>query len=100
MSPAHVLAFTPNDPKAHYYYGEIHRLSDKSSEGRKQALARYRKAVDLDPELAEPYRAMGLLYYKSGNKEEAKRAFRRYIELDPKAKDRNQIKDYIVELGG
>jgi predicted Zn-dependent protease len=93
-----VLAFTPNDPIAHYYYGEIHRLSDKSSEGEKRALARYRKAVKLDPQLAAPYRAIGLLHYKKGNKEEAKKAFRRYLELEPKAKDRNRIKDYIVEL--
>ena len=55
--------------------------------------------MKLDPKLAEPYRAMGLLYYKRGKKEEAKKAFRRYLDLEPKAKDRNRIKDYIIELG-
>ena len=93
-----VLAITPNDAKAHYYYGEIYRLSKKTAEGEGKALAKYRKAIELDPELGEAYRAMGFLYYKRGNKEEAKKAFRRYLELEPKAKDRNQIKDYIVEL--
>ncbi|MFQ5692689.1 MAG: tetratricopeptide repeat protein, partial [Nitrospinota bacterium] len=95
-----VLAVTPNDPKAHYYYGEIFRLSKKTPEGERQALAQYRKAIELDPELAEAHRAIGLLYYKKGDKEKAKKAFRRYLELKPKAKDRDQIKDYIVELGG
>ncbi|MBI2881211.1 MAG: M48 family metalloprotease [Candidatus Tectomicrobia bacterium] len=95
-----VLAVTPNDARAHYYYGEIHRLSEKTPRGEEEALGRYRRAVDLDPELAEAYRSMGLLYYKRGDRENAKAALRRYLDLNPKAADRQQIKDYIVELGG
>ena len=95
-----VLAITPNDPKAHYYFGEIHRLSDKSDAGQLKAIVRYERAVELDPDLAEAYKGMGLLYSKQGNQEKAKAAFRRYLELRPKAKDRQQIKDYIVELSG
>ncbi|MFQ5912417.1 MAG: M48 family metalloprotease [Nitrospinota bacterium] len=93
-----VLAITPNDAKAHYYYGEIYRLSEKTPEGEEKALARYLEAIELDPELSEVYRAMGFLHYKRGERENAKRAFRRYLDLNPDAKDRNQIKDYIVEL--
>ena len=95
-----VLAITPNDAKAHYYYGEIHRLSDGSGQGQQKAIESYEKAVSYDPELADAYKGLGLLHYKQRNREKAKEAFRKYLELQPRAKDRQRIKDYIVELGG
>lgn len=94
-----VLAITPNDPRAHYYHGEIHRLSDGSEQGRQKAIESYEKAVSYDPELAGAYKGLGLLHYKQKNREKAKEAFRKYLELRPKAEDRQQIKDYLVELG-
>ncbi len=100
-----VLDLTPNDPVAHYLTGQI--IEKRSAEAKDRAAAdrqldraleAYEEAARLDPGYADPYRAIGILRYKNGEKEEALRAFHRYLELKPDAPDARQIKDYILEL--
>ena len=44
---------------------------------------------------------MGLAAYKMEDKEKALEAFQRYLRLaKEKAEDRDQVNEYIVELGG
>lgn len=93
-----VLSQTPTDPTAHFYYGELHRLSDKTPKGEELALTRYQRAVEYDPQYAPAYRAMGFIYYKQKKREEARAAFERYLSLEPNAKDRAQIREYLLEL--
>ena len=95
-----VLAITPNDPKSHYYYGMFYKLSEKTRECEEKALRRFEKALELDSSLFLVYREMGLLYIKRGEKKKARQAFLQYLKRAPTAKDRDQIKDYLVELGG
>lgn len=95
-----VLAITPNDPKLHYYYGMLYRLSEKTRAGEEKALRGFKKSIELDSSLPVVYREMGLLYSKRGEKRKARQAFLQYLKLAPTAKDRNQIKEYLVELGG
>jgi beta-barrel assembly-enhancing protease len=61
------------------------------------ALGEYRRAVTLDATYAEPYRAMGLVLYKRGDKAAARKAFEKYLSLSPAAKDRAYIEAYLVE---
>jgi len=100
-----VLAATPQDPVAHLYYGDLHRLQSQRAGGvaRKTqlaslALAAYEKAAELDPARPEPYRQLGFLYYQQKDTARAREAFQKYLALKPDAADAGRIKDYLIEL--
>ncbi|HXH28957.1 MAG TPA: M48 family metalloprotease [Candidatus Polarisedimenticolia bacterium] len=100
-----VLDLTPNDPVAHDVYGQLYEKQaaeakdpDEAARLTKQALDKYEEASRLDSTYADPYRAIGILRYKAGDRPEALAAFKRYLELKPAAADAQQVKDYILEL--
>jgi beta-barrel assembly-enhancing protease len=93
-----VLAVAPSDAKAHFYLGELYRKQRKAPADVEQAIAAYQKASEHDPSYPEPQRSLGLLYYTSGKKAEARQAFERYLELKPHADDRQQLREYLLEL--
>ncbi len=100
-----VLTLTPNDAVAHCLAGQIAEKRAADAKDRAvadrledEAIAAYEEAIRLDPRYADPHRAIGVLRYKSQDKEKALAAFRRYLELKPDASDAQQIKDYILEL--
>jgi len=100
-----VLDLTPNDPVAHYLTGQIAEkrmaeTKDRAAGDREldRALQAYDRAVQLDAHYADPYRAIGILRLKNGDKERARTAFERYLELRPDAPDAQQIKDYLLEI--
>jgi len=100
-----VLELTPNDPVAHYLAGQIaeKRMAEAKERAARdaqldRALEEYAKAQRLEPRYADPYRAIGILRYKNGEKDKALEAFKRYLELKPDAPDAQQIRDYILEL--
>ncbi len=93
-----VIALAPTDAKAYYYLGELYRKQRKDPAGVEHAIAAYQKAVEHDPSYAEPQRSLGLLYYTSGKKAEARQAFERYLQLKPNAEDRQQVREYLLEL--
>ncbi len=100
-----VLDVTPNDPVAHLYYGDWHRLraqqakngADKAT-GVQRALAGYERAVELDPGFADPYRQLGFLYYQQRQSAKARGAFEKYLALKPDAPDARRIREYLEEL--
>ena len=100
-----VLAVTPQDPVAHLYYGDLHRLraqrarsmNEEKAEAQ-EALASYERAIEIDPALAEPHRQLGLLYYQRKDIRSAKEAFERYLALKPAAPDAARIKGYVLQL--
>jgi predicted Zn-dependent protease len=100
-----VLAVTPQDPVAHLYYGDLHRLRaqrartmDAERDKAQEAIASYERAIELDPALAEPHRQLGLLYYQRKDMTSARAAFEKYLALKPAAPDAARIKGYILEL--
>ncbi len=100
-----VLALTPKDPVAFYLYGRLHekqaseaRDSGQAARLEDKALAMYDEASRLDPRYADPYKSIGILRHKAGNKAAALAAFRRYLELKPDAQDAQQIRDYVLEI--
>ncbi|HXH12104.1 MAG TPA: tetratricopeptide repeat protein [Alphaproteobacteria bacterium] len=93
-----VIAIAPSDAKAHYYLGELYRKQRQDPADVEQAVAAYQRAVAYDATFAEPHRSLGLLYYISGQKDEARQAFERYLELKPQADDRQQVREYLLEL--
>ena len=93
-----VLAVAPTDAKAHFYLGELYRKQRRAPADVEQAIPAYHKAVEPDPSYAEPQRSLGLVYYTTGKKAEARQAFERYLELKPYADDRQQLREYLIEL--
>jgi predicted Zn-dependent protease len=100
-----VLATAPDDAVAHLHYGDLHRLqaqraADAGARAKhaRQALARYERAIALDPALAEPHRQLGLLYHAQQDAAQARAAFERYLVLRPDAPDARRIREYVAEL--
>jgi len=57
----------------------------------KAAQASFEAALKLDPALPSAHRGMGMVYVLLGKNAEAKTEYRRYLELDPNAADKDQI---------
>jgi predicted Zn-dependent protease len=93
-----VLAVVPTDAKAHYYLGELYRKQRRDPADVEHAITAYQNAAEYDPSYPEPQRNLGLLYYTRGKRAEARQAFERYLELKPQAEDRQQVREYLLEL--
>jgi beta-barrel assembly-enhancing protease len=100
-----VLAADPDDPVALCHDGEVLRLRGQLSDGpertdaTRRAIERYRRAVELDPRYAEPFRQLGLLYYDVGDRVQARQAFERYLALEGSTSDTRRIREYLAVLG-
>lgn len=62
------------------------------------ALAYLKRAIELDPNLAEAYRELGKLYEMIDDPANAITAYRKYIQLKPDAWDRPLVEQWIVAL--
>lgn len=100
-----VLALTPDDPVAHLYYGDLHRLQAQRAVApaaraahARRARERYERAVALDPSLAQSHRQLGLLHYQERDAVRARAAFERYLTLQPDAADAARIREYLLQL--
>ena len=85
-------------PEAAYYLGEAYRL--RNNEGDPELAKReYTLSLELAPGFAPAYRALGLMHYRHGEKGLAAPLFRRYLELEPCAPDREYIETYLKNTG-
>jgi predicted Zn-dependent protease len=94
------LAHKPGSARGHVMLGELHRRSGDDAAHVASAVAAYREAVRLDPDLAASRRELGLLYWNQGEPALARAELRRYIELAPEAVDRPIVEGYLDELAG
>ena len=78
-----------------YYKGEVYFARSKDDDLEK-AIKHYKKSINLEPDFYLPYRRLGLIYYKK-NDQKFKEYFRKYVNLNPDAKDRLMIESYISE---
>jgi len=86
----------PNDARGYYLLGEIHR--QRSQEGdEEEAKKLFRLALQVDENLPDPYRAVGMLYFNEGNKKRAMANFNAYLKRAPRAGDRDFILEYIKQ---
>jgi hypothetical protein len=63
------------------------------------ALASLRTALAGNPNFAPTWRGLGLVFEKLGEKDQARAAFKRYLQLAPSAGDTEQIKTRMERLG-
>lgn len=78
-------------------------LFNKGKESLKQndyveALSSFREALRMDPEFAEVYREMGLIYRQRKEEQRALRALKIYLQLKPDASDKTIVQGWIEEL--
>jgi predicted Zn-dependent protease len=92
-------AALPEDARPHLLLGELARRGN-APEAAASALASYRRAIALDPRLAEAWRGLGLQLQRSGDHAEARRALARYLELAPDAPDRAHVRAYLQTTPG
>jgi predicted Zn-dependent protease len=90
------LNANPDDPRAYYLLGELcrQRAQEKDIARAKEY---YKKAILLDPLYPEPYKAVGLIYYKEGEKRLARRSFESCLALSPHEADRAYIRGYLEQ---
>jgi hypothetical protein len=63
------------------------------------ALATLRTSLSSNPKFAPTWRGLGLVYEKLGDHGQARSAFKRYLQLAPRAGDADQIRDRMERLG-
>lgn len=98
------------EDKIAFYRGEVFRRrgneGDPDAEeldGRRDDIDRafdhYRKAADMNTQIPEAYRSLGLMYEAKDMPSKAKQAYLKYLELMPDAKDAKMIKYMIDSMG-
>ena len=75
-----VVSWLPDKQNAWYRLGTIHALAGRHDE----AIAAFKKAIELDPKNAYPWNGLGNVYDDLGRHDEAIAAYNKAIELDPK----------------
>lgn len=91
------LQQAPQDPPTLSLLGEVLRQQGKPDD-LPLAIRAYAAAIAGAPDYPEPYRGLGLLYYKQQQREPALHLFARYLALVPHATDRGYIEAYIRTL--
>lgn len=88
-----------NPGELHYFQGELHRLRGEEEEGDEaKAVEAYKTAIDTGAAPPEAHRALGLVYWSAGRKDEARDAFEAYIEVAPEAEDRAMVDYYLQQF--
>lgn len=88
------LITKPEDARAYYLLGEIFRQRDRQNDT-SAALKNFEKAISLNPSFSEPHKAMGLIYYKDGDRRLAKSFFESCLLLSPDTPDKAYIQGYL-----
>ena len=92
------LERNPNDAAALYYKGKI--LWDTGGiNSAEQVIQAFRSAAAADRNFADPYRELGLVYYKLDRHEAAADAFETYLKMRPNAEGTDEIRAYLSRVG-
>ncbi len=82
----------------YYYQGEMYRLRHKDGDVEKAKQA-YQQALGYAEAPAATHRELGIIYMRSGDAQQARAAFERYLRLKPGADDAAMIQTYLNKLG-
>lgn len=81
----------------HFFQGELHRLRAEPDDQEKAVVA-YQKALEFPNAPPEAHRALGLFYFKAGEKPKAREALEGYLDLKPDGADHEMIREYLRQL--
>lgn len=83
----------PDDYRGSFFEAKLLIAEGKSDEAIKKLLSSLEKNQNFE----ESNKEIGLLYYKKGEKDKSAPYFRKYLELNPAAKDKEYIRRYLNE---
>ena len=66
---------------------------------RRESLAEAERAVKLNPKWADAYVIIGGVHQDAGEMDDAKRAYQRYLELDPRGQFAGDLRAIVDRLG-
>jgi predicted Zn-dependent protease len=87
------LTFKAEDARAYYWLGETFR----QQENQERAKAYFDRSIEINPAYPDPYKAIGMIYYKSGERGRAKGYFETCLALSPTLPDRSYIEGYLED---
>jgi predicted Zn-dependent protease len=90
------LQIKPDDTRAYFLLGEIYRQRGQADDAQR-ALSYYNRAISLDPNFADPHKAIGLIHYKKGDRTLAKKFFESCLQLSPNSPDKAYIQGYLKQ---
>jgi predicted Zn-dependent protease len=93
-SAERAMRLRPTDARTVCAVAETYRRQPGAAD-RDAAARYYREALALDAKLPEAHRGLGLELMKSGDRDGAAQAFRRYLQLAPDAADQAHIQEFI-----
>lgn len=86
------LTVRPDDARALYLRGKARSRIEQDSDG---ALVDYQEAIDLDRSFAPAYQAIGIIHFKAGRLQLARRYLETSLALAPQARDNAFIEGYL-----
>ncbi len=95
----------PDDASGYFYRGELYRQRQDHDKRKKErdktpdypmALESYERAIGLDSGFAQAYREKGKVLQKLGRNDEAKIVLQKYLEINPDAKDREYVEQFLL----
>jgi tetratricopeptide (TPR) repeat protein len=92
------LSMRPDNARIYFLMGEIYRQRHQNQTEITRAETCYKRAIDLDDNYAEPHRALGLLYYKTGLSNAAKPHLEVSLTLAPEAPENGYIRKYLSRI--
>ncbi len=87
----------PDNARGHFCMAEVYRQMGKE-EDKDNAIEAYSRAIQCDPAYPEPHKGLGMIYFKQKRYEKSRSAFEQYLLLDPDAKDKGYIEQYIRRM--
>lgn len=86
----------PNDAKVYYLLGEIEN-QERGDNGLERAIDNYKKAISIDSSCPEPYREIGLIYFKQKDKRRAIEFLEQYLYLSKESADKAYVEEYLKQ---
>lgn len=94
---ANLLAAGEDRGEIRFFQGEVYRLRDDEGDAEK-AIEAYREAIADGQAPIEVHRSLGLVYWKAGQNDLARKSFETYLAAKPDASDRVMIEYYVTQL--
>jgi len=91
------LERSPQKAQGHYWYGELYRQRNADGD-LEDAIGQYEQAIASDAGLPDPYKALGLIYYKQHQHTKARINLEKYMQRAPNAGDRDYMEQYLESM--
>jgi hypothetical protein len=89
---------TADEARTHFVRGLAAVEMAKSDHELADAIAEFKKAIDMDPQMPAAWYNLAMVQVKVGHLTEAIENYRHYLAIVPKADDAQRVKDEIIKL--